>query len=176
MRSLNNKQCVIIAVVTVWLALTVTGLVYFQLGQLSPFDPNKVLNKPGWFNNFKQLIEHPQNKLATLIVVTDPDCGCTKQAEPHLKQLVRFSSEHNIAVIKIEQSQTLQTLVPATPAAVVLDEEGKFVYAGPLSEGLGCAQGSGFVETVITNLVAGFNSKLLLNDTKGCYCTDKVKD
>ena len=140
--------------IALWLVLTVSGLVYYQYNQLRVFDNYGVLEQPEW-----------------LIIVTDPDCGCTKQAQPHLKQLAAFSKAQNITLINIEQTASLQILLPATPAAVVINDKGDFVYAGPLSQGLGCAQGSGFVETVINNLVAGFNSELLLNKTSGCYCT-----
>ena len=35
-------------------------------------------------------------------------------------------------------------------------------------------KGSGFVETVVTNLAAGFNSNLLITQTKGCYCVNNA--
>ncbi|KPW02296.1 DUF6436 domain-containing protein [Pseudoalteromonas sp. P1-11] len=171
MLNLSNSHIKTSAVIALWLVLTVSGLVYYQYNQLRVFDSYGVLEQPGWFTQFKQHIGFTAAKHNSLIIVTDPDCGCTKQAQPHLKQLAAFSKAQNITLINIEQTASLQILLPATPAAVVINDKGDFVYAGPLSQGLGCAQGSGFVETVINNLVAGFNSELLLNKTSGCYCT-----
>ncbi|TMO72157.1 hypothetical protein CWC17_14575 [Pseudoalteromonas sp. S3785] len=171
MPSLSKSAIKTSIVIALWLAVTVSGLVYYQYNQLRVFDSVGVLEQTGWFANFKQHIGFITTNKNALIIVTNPDCGCTKQAQPHLKQLAAFSKAHNFALINIEQTASLQKLLPATPAAVVINNKGDFVYAGPLSQGFGCAQGSGFVETVINNLVAGFNSQLLLNKTSGCYCT-----
>ncbi|MBQ4799159.1 hypothetical protein J8L73_08445 [Pseudoalteromonas sp. MMG006] len=174
MLNLNRSNLTTYLVIAVWFISVVVGLVYFQVAQLSDFDRNKLLNEPNWFNNFKQQVKYEESKSASLVIVTDPNCGCTIQAKPHLKQLTEFSKQKGVSLILLEQSPSLKTVIPSTPAAVVLNKEGEFVYAGPLSEGLGCAQGSGFVETVITNLMAGFNNQLLLNNTKGCYCTTQT--
>lgn len=171
MPSLNNSSTKLVVVIALWLAVTILGLVYYQYNQLRVFDSVGVLEQAGWFTKFKDHIGFTAAKQNSLIIVTDPNCGCTKQAQPHLKQLASFSKAHNFTLINIEQTASLQRLLPSTPAAVVINDKGDFVYAGPLSQGLGCAQGSGFVETVINNLVAGFNSELLLNKTSGCYCT-----
>jgi hypothetical protein len=77
-------------------------------------------------------------------------------------------------VVQVELTPKLKHVIPATPAAVIINKNGEFVYAGPLSEGLACAQGSGFVETAVTNLAAGFNSNLLITQTKGCYCVNNA--
>ncbi|KTF09916.1 DUF6436 domain-containing protein [Pseudoalteromonas sp. H103] len=167
----NKSQLVNYVLIAAWFVSIVIGLVYFQMTQLTDFDTNKLLNEPQWFYKFKQQIKYENNQHASLVIVTDPNCGCTLQAKTHLKQLTDFSNQKGVQVINLEQSKSLQAVIPSTPAAVVLDKKGEFVYAGPISEGLGCAQGSGFVETVITNLMAGFNNELLLNNTKGCYCT-----
>ena len=158
-----------------WLGFVISGLVYFQAEQLKSFDSDKVLLQDGWFLSFKnQLGLNTQTHQASLILVLEQNCGCTKQANTHIIALKRFAEEKGFNIIQHPYSAKLKHVIPATPAAIIMDKHGEFVYAGPLSEGLACSQGSGFVETAINNLVAGFNSGLLVADTKGCYCKNIV--
>jgi hypothetical protein len=170
----NKSNKVVIAVVTAWLFIVVTGLVYFQLGQLQPFDSSKMLMQKNWFNDFKQQLAWENKEVASLVLVTENSCGCSKQAKSHISTLKTFAELKGMDIVQISLTEQLKHVVPATPAAVIIDKHGQFVYAGPLSEGIACSQGSGFVETVITNLMAGFNSQLLIADTKGCYCVNNV--
>nr|WP_267135577.1 DUF6436 domain-containing protein [Pseudoalteromonas sp. L21] len=64
----------------------------------------------------------------------------------------------------------LSSLIPAQPAAVLISDNQELAYAGPLSKGLACSSQNGFVELVIKNLRAGFNSQFVNSNAKGCYC------
>ena len=162
-------------IILAWLGFVISGLVYFQVGQLKSFDSDRILLQDGWFLSFKkQLGLNTQIHEASLVLVIEQNCGCAKQAKAHITALKRFADEKGFNIIEHPYSAELHHVIPATPAAVIMDKNGEFVYAGPLSEGLACSQGSGFVETAMTNLVAGFNSKLLVADTKGCYCKNRV--
>lgn len=173
MQNLTNKRYFIFVLIGVWLVVVVSGLVYFQLGQLKPFDEKKMLDRHNWFSQFKQQVVWQNKDKAQLLIITEDNCGCTIQAKPHLSALQRFAKNQGVEVQTIKLNSQLKSLVPATPAAVLIDKSGDFVYAGPLSEGLACAQGSGFTEMAITNLKAGFNSSLLITDTRGCYCVNQ---
>jgi hypothetical protein len=170
----SNSPHFLKLIISLWLAFVVSGLVYFQAGQLKAFDGNQILLQKSWFADFKKQLAWDDGNAASLVLVMEPSCGCAKQAKNHISSLKKFAKNNGINIVQLPFSQNLKHVIPATPAAVIIDKNGKFVYAGPLSEGLACSQGSGFVETVITNLAAGFNSELLIADTKGCYCVSDV--
>ncbi|WP_273049839.1 DUF6436 domain-containing protein [Pseudoalteromonas sp.] len=174
MQSSNRPNYLIITVIVTWLFFVIAGFIYFQVGQLKAFDSTKMLIKNSWFHNFKQQLIWKNKEVASLILVTEQNCGCFKQAKSHISSLTTLAKTKGLDVVQLQLTQELKAVVPATPAAIIIDKNGDFVYVGPLSEGLACAQGSGFVEAVINNLVAGYNSKLLITDTKGCYCVNKV--
>ncbi len=104
--------------------------------QLTDFDTNKLLNEPQWFYKFKQQIKYENNQHASLVIVTDPNCGCTFQAKTHLKQLTDFSNQKGVQVINLEQSKSLQAVIPSTPAAVVLDKKESLYMRGLFLKGL----------------------------------------
>ena len=174
MQNLTNKRYFTFALIGVWFVVVVSGLVYFQLVQLKPFDENKMLERRNWFSQFKNQVLWQNKDSAQLVIITQENCGCTIQAQPHLSALQRFATNQGVEVQNFVLNNELKSVIPATPAAVLIDKNGEFVYAGPLSEGLACSQGSGFVEIVISNLQAGFNSSLLIADTKGCYCVNNA--
>lgn len=159
-------------VISLWLMFVIAALAYFQLGQLKPFDENNMLNQVNWFSQFKSQLVWQKQDTAQLVIITKDNCGCTIQAKPHLFALQGFANNQDVDVQTFKLNNQLTSVIPATPAAVLIDKNGELVYAGPLSEGLACSQGSGFVEMAINNLKAGFNSSLLITDTKGCYCVN----
>ncbi|CAM2887689.1 DUF6436 domain-containing protein [Pseudoalteromonas distincta] len=174
MPSLNKSNTFVFSLISVWLICVVAGLIYFQLEQLKPFDNSNILLQKQWFSNFKKQLDWDDTGEPSLVLITEKNCGCTIQAKPHISSLTSFAANKAMKVVQVELTPKLKQVIPATPAAVIINKNGEFVYAGPLSEGLACAQGSGFVETVVTNLAAGFNSNLLITQTKGCYCVNNA--
>lgn len=123
-----------------------------------------------WSEQFKRNIKWLSSENPKLIIVIDGTCGCSKRAFSHIKQLQKYVARNSYDVQIINQSSTATHLLPNTPGAVLLDASGNLVYAGPLSQGLACSASTGFVELAIDNLAAGFNSNLVVTDSKGCYC------
>jgi len=174
LQSLNKPNSFVFLLIAAWFICVVAGLVYFQLEQLKPFDNLKVLTQKHWFGNFKKQLDWVDIGEPSLVLITEKNCGCTIQAKPHISSLTSFATNKGMKIVQVELTPKLRHVIPATPAAVIINKNGEFVYAGPLSEGLACAQGSGFVETAVTNLAAGFNSNLLITQTKGCYCVNNA--
>jgi len=153
-----------------WVIFVIAMLAYFQLAAIKEFDPNQQLHQPQWLTEFKLQIDWQHTEHGKLIIIVDENCGCTLRANTHIAQLQTLAQKHNLSVERLANNDALLTVVPNTPAAVLLNEHGGLVYAGPLSEGIACSTGSGFVELAINNLQAGFNSNLKLSEAKGCYC------
>ncbi|MDN3388128.1 DUF6436 domain-containing protein [Pseudoalteromonas sp. APC 3893] len=143
---------------------------YFQLASITTFDPQNEMTQSKWSEQFKRNIKWSPSENPKLIIVIDESCGCSKRAVSHMNQLQTHAVRNTYDVQIINQSLTATNLLPNTPGAVLLDASGELVYAGPLSQGLACSASSGFVELAIDNLVAGFNSNLVVTDSKGCYC------
>lgn len=148
----------------------VAMLAYFQLSSIQEFDPNKQLHQSQWLAKFKLQTDWKISEQSRLTIIVDEDCGCTLRAEDHIQQLAALAGEENLLLQHLASNEMLSAVVPNTPAAVLLSKQGELVYAGPLSEGIACSTGSGFVEAAITNLQKGFNSQLKITDSKGCYC------
>lgn len=168
--NLNSSQIKLYLLVLIWLVLVVSGLVYFQFASITTFDPQSEMAHSKWFEKFKRNIKWSSSENPKLIIVIDGTCGCSKRAFSHVKQLQKYAARNSYDVQIINQSSIDTHLLPNAPGAVLLDTSGELVYAGPLSQGLACSASSGFVELAIDNLVAGFNSNLVVSDSKGCYC------
>lgn len=168
--NLNNAQLRVYLLVLIWLVAVVSGLVYFQLSMIKVFDPNNELAHPNWSEQFKKQIKWSPSESPKLIIVTNDTCGCSKRAFSHVKQLQALAAVNTYDVRIINQSSAATQLLPNVPGAVLLDKSGELVYVGPLSQGIACSASNGFVELAIDNLVAGFNSKLIVSDSQGCYC------
>ena len=77
-----------------WLGFVISGLVYFQVGQLKSFDSDRVLLQEGWFLSFKkQLGLNTQIHEASLVLVIEQNCGCAKQAKAHITALAAEVNE-----------------------------------------------------------------------------------
>ena len=153
-----------------WVIFVIAMLAYFQLSAIKEFDPKRQLHQPQWLTEFKLQTDWQRTGQGRLIIVIDVNCGCTLRANAHITQLQALAQKHNLSVQRLVNDDALLTIVPNTPAAILLNKHGELVYAGPLSEGIACSTGSGFVELAINNLQAGFNSNLKLSQAKGCYC------
>ena len=92
MPSLNKSNTFVFSLITIWLVCVVAGLVYFQLEQLKPFDSSKVLLQKHWFNNFKKQLDWVDTNEASLVLITEKNCGCTIQAKPHISSLSSFAA------------------------------------------------------------------------------------
>ncbi|MCQ8878559.1 DUF6436 domain-containing protein [Pseudoalteromonas shioyasakiensis] len=143
------------------------------MSSLTTFDPHNELSQVNWLKNFKQQTNWATAQSPTLTIVVDDDCGCTMRSTSHIKQLQSQAINNGYTVEIINQHSDSTRLLPNVPGAVLLAENGDLVYAGPLSQGIACSASDGFVELAINNLSAGFNSQLIVSESRGCYCSDK---
>ena len=165
----SNSKWVIVATL-VWVASVVLALVFAYSQQASTFDPDKKLAAANWLPTFQQSMELGINNVDTLYIIDENTCVCSARSQPHISSLSSYASEQGIKVVKLKPTPAVAAILPAQPAAVLVSENQQLVYAGPLSKGLACSSQNGFVELVIANLRAGFNSQFINSDAEGCYC------
>ena len=165
----SNSKWVIVATL-VWVASVVLALVFAYSQQSSTFDPDKKLAAANWLPTFQQSMELGINNVDTLYIIDENTCVCSARSQPHISSLSSYAAEQGVKVIKLKPKSAAAAILPAQPAAVLVSENQQLVYAGPLSKGPACSSQNGFVELVIANLRAGFNSQFINSDAEGCYC------
>ncbi|WP_394190048.1 DUF6436 domain-containing protein [Pseudoalteromonas atlantica] len=170
MQNSSKQNLKLYAIILIWFISVVTGLVYFQLSSISTFDPQQKLLENGWLDDFKTQTHWQNPGDATLTIVIDSECGCSKRSTEHVKQLASLADSYDVKVTVLDAAKMSKELLPNVPGAVLVDSTGELAYAGPLSEGIACSSSSGFVELVMNNLQAGFNSNLTVTQAQGCYC------
>lgn len=185
------------AIFAVWIIATGYAFWHFQFSQLRPFTPPQ--NDRAFFDGeviSKRIESLPiaPAGAATLIHFWDPACPCSRFNDDHLRALVEQYAPNGIEVLvvpapgaPIPSTGTLQarygTAVrlaapelralrpPSSPAVAVVDNKEQLAYFGPYStDGLCSADGGGFVEAVLDNLLAGRQSRQFNTLAFGCYC------
>jgi hypothetical protein len=160
----------VIVAILVWIALVVAALSIAYSQQITLFDPDRKLAKPNWLSLFQTSMGLSSKNSNTLYIIDDNSCVCSARSQAHIASLTDYATEQDVKVIKLKPTSAVAALLPAYPAAVLISENQQLVYAGPLSKGLACSSLDGFVELVIANLRAGFNSRFINSDAEGCYC------
>lgn len=157
-----------------WLVLTLIAAIYFITGRLTLFDPNMKLS--GTVSN--SIIKHVRelevlkkvNLSNTIIHFSSNNCSCTQYSEDHKEIINKKAKLDGFNVINIHLPTDTLTVIPSTPSILIIDEAEKLLYFGPYSAGLACSESNGYVEMVLQNYAQGYNSGLVINDVKGCYC------
>ncbi|KTF16650.1 DUF6436 domain-containing protein [Pseudoalteromonas sp. H105] len=170
MQNSSKKNLKLYTIIFIWFISVVTGLVYFQLSSIRTFDPQQKMLENDWFEDFKTLTHWQNPSDATLTIVIDSECGCSKRSAEHVKQLASLADTYDVKVTVLDAAKMSKELLPNVPGAVLIDSVGSLAYAGPLSEGIACSSSSGFIELVMNNLQSGFNSNLTVTQAQGCYC------
>lgn len=170
MQNSSEKNIKLYAIILIWFISVVAGLVYFQFSSISTFDPQQKLLKNGWLDDFKKQTQWQNPSDAILTIVIDSECGCSKRSADHVEQLTSLANTYDVKVKVLDAAKMSKELLPNRPGAVLVDSAGELAYAGPLSEGVACSSSNGFVELVMNNLQAGFNSRLTVTQAQGCYC------
>jgi len=161
--------------VVTWLVFTVLAAQYFVSPRLVEFDPSHhLLNREHQdiVDQVASIDSLVSKDLANSIIhFTSPGCSCTQFSAQHKQQIDENGrlQKFNIFNVELKQSQLSQT-IPSTPAILIVDKHGELMFLGPYSKGLACSQSAGFVELVMSNYQAGFNTKLVIDQAKGCYC------
>jgi len=154
--------------------LTLIAAIYFITSRLILFDPKmKLMEKDSSFivNEMRKIQALKKLDLSNTIVhFTSNNCSCTKYSEEHKTSIDNQAKLDGFNVVNITLSNNLLSIIPSTPSILIIDNLEKLLYFGPYSVGLSCTQSNGYVETVLQNYAIGFNSDLIINDVKGCYC------
>jgi hypothetical protein len=161
-------------VLLLWLCLTLIAAIYFISNRLNFFDPdNKLTGKDSDFviQQIKQLSALENVDLSnTIIHFTSDNCSCTTFSDEHKTAIDQRAKVDNFEVLYVNLPSNFLTIIPSTPSILMVSEEQDLLYFGPYSAGLACSQSNGYVEMVLQNYAQGFNSDLIINDVKGCYC------
>lgn len=157
-----------------WLGLTLIAAIYFISSRLTPFDPSMKLLEADSRSIIEQIreIEELKNiKLSNTIVhFTSNDCSCTQYSEEHKASINKKARVDGFNIININLPSDLLTIIPSTPAILIIDKVEELLYFGPYSVGLACSESNGYVEVVLQNYAQGYNSDLVISEVKGCYC------
>ena len=158
-----------------WLTFVLVAAVYFIRIRLVPFDPNKKLKgieSELIVNQISQIESLVNKKLSnTIIHFTSTGCHCTQFSETHKKTINNSAESDGFNIINVRlDPKHLNSIIPSTPAVLLVDKLGGLLYFGPYSQGLACSESNGLIEIVLNNYQKGFSSKLIMNEAEGCYC------
>lgn len=167
---LNSNSIKLIVITLLWVIIVVATLVFAYTQQTDTFDPDNTLSQPNWLSLFQNTVGLNAVEGDTLYIVDENTCVCSARSQAHIQSLTDYAIEQGVKVVKLAPSTALSSLIPAQPAAVLISANQELAYAGPLSKGLACSSQNGFVELVIKNLRAGFNSQFVNSNAEGCYC------
>lgn len=173
--NLNNAKLGIVIAAIGWVFAVVFALYLAYQQQTQVFDPDNKMAQTDWLQSFHATMGIKSKGIElthadTLYIVDENSCVCSTRSQPHIQSLSEYALNNGIHVVNLTPTPALARLLPAQPAAILVSKEQQLVYAGPLSKGLACSSQNGFVELVIANLRAGFNSRFINSDAKGCYC------
>jgi hypothetical protein len=161
-------------VFTCWLVGTIIAATYFISSRLLPFDPEQKLASKNSIALLDQLNEIDQLKGIdvnnTIIHFTSDDCSCTQFSHDHKQSINLQANIDGFNVINVNLPPGVASLIPSTPAILIIGQEKQLLYFGPYSIGLACTQSNGYVETVLQNYAKGYAASLIINDASGCYC------
>jgi hypothetical protein len=117
----------------------------------------------------------------TVLHLGDPDCRCTRRTAPHRSRIQDAYAGRTVNFVTIgiddPRARTLWDAVPATPAAIVVDEQGKVAYVGPYSKDGTCLEqgGEGPVEWTLDAMLTGQSSRTMSPLGAGCLCATEGK-
>ncbi|XOV77609.1 MAG: DUF6436 domain-containing protein [Aestuariibacter sp.] len=162
-------------VFSVW-ALIAGGLLYFSNAtKLISFDPQGHLGQKAASMDFDQQFLFWLNKQglkthSTVIHITEPDCPCFAISQPHRKSVAALATTYNFENQHIDWNEAMSDYVPASPAVVVISDNGRLAYFGPYSSGAFCTADNGLVEPFIKGKRQTLPGAVVITDAIGCYC------
>ncbi|MEW6446174.1 MAG: DUF6436 domain-containing protein [Pseudomonadota bacterium] len=162
-----------------WIAGTVFGFWWFEYRDLRPYPAtsgNAMVIFQGHLAHGALAELRDRNASATVIGFMDPGCSCTRAAEDHFDDIETTFARQGVAFKRLspDKINLPDGVMPASPAAAVIDREGRLRYLGPLSDGAFCAPNEGqFVERALKRIADGRSPQddgPLSQMSFGCYC------
>jgi hypothetical protein len=144
-----------------------------------------------WYrSNIDTMLAADARPKLTFIHLYNPDCGCNRFIDPHLKRLVghyqslgvKFvvAPAHaevanavtpvNLPAISATYSTLAAAGVNSSPAALIFDANGRLVYYGPYSDSAWCGSTANLVEPVLDRALSGLASARHPRASRGCLC------
>ncbi|MBA6295037.1 DUF6436 domain-containing protein [Colwellia sp. MB02u-9] len=158
----------------VWIIGTIIAAIYFISARLVMFDPDGKLKGMDGNDIMTALVNSAVLKDKTLsntiIHFSDSNCRCAANSEEHKLLISTQAEQDGFNVLNLSISNSISHIIPSTPSALIIDAKGKLIYFGPYSEGLDCSSSNSLIKIVLDNYKKGYNAKLILAQTKGCYC------
>ncbi|MDN4501044.1 DUF6436 domain-containing protein [Alteromonadaceae bacterium BrNp21-10] len=106
----------------------------------------------------------------TVVHFVNPSCHCNSLTAPHIEQINQQAQKAGFTSATVNIDDSNPTIIPATPAILITDNNGDLMYFGPYSQGLACSQKNSMIDVVFKNYQLGFNSDLVISEAEGCYC------
>ncbi|MBT8449061.1 MAG: hypothetical protein KJO69_05200 [Gammaproteobacteria bacterium] len=173
----KKKPLLTLFLVGLCLLLGLPALYYFTNSQLVDFDPDAKLLDAAIDQNFKSELKMAlQQKFGdvngTAFHFTQAGCFCHLVAENHVSQVKnQISSEgHKNVQVALEDYPELVRFLPSTPAVIIFNDAGNFMYLGPYSTGYLCMPGNGLVEELIPRMSKNTGDEVVMSLANGCYC------
>lgn len=175
-----------LGLVVLWLAIVATAFWWFALRDLRPFAPagtdstaaalfdaDRLPQIQRFLAARGSLGQEPAAPL-TLLHLRDPACSCNRFSDPHVAALREDYASRGVRVETLRVSMTRGDLgdwLPATPAALLIDQEGRVLYLGPLSEAANCGRDNAPVERALDHALAGHTAPAGTKLGTGCFCS-----
>jgi hypothetical protein len=175
-----------LGLVVLWLAIVVTAFWWFALRDLRPFvqegssvstaalfDADRLPRIQQFLATHASLARESAASL-TLLHLRDPACRCNRFSDPHVAALRRDYGSRGVRIETLGVSMTRRDLadwLPATPAALLVDRQGRVLYLGPLSEAANCGRDNAPVERALDDALAGHSAAVGTRLGTGCFCS-----
>lgn len=203
----KNRLWIALPLVICWLAGTSYAFWWFEARDLRSFDTasegESVLFEGERLAEKLHVLpltpDQTENSQALVVHFWNPDCGCNKFNNPHVRDIVEQYSKQGIrflTVVRTQPDQDQQALLTqaetlfnipailesslqmdsssapsATPAAAVINNQGQLAYFGPYSDGAFCgANGGSFVEKTLNRVLEGKITESSKTLAFGCFC------
>lgn len=197
--TLQMKKQIMSVLAVVWLLGSGWALYQLQTADQRLFDPTVLETEDYPIDRVQAVLSQslPQTGTPLIVHAFDDRCACAESARQHLvsmQERIReagaqvvflarpddearaklaadeFAREANVTVAGVVVDQR-QSLVPASPAAVVVSEVGELIYLGPYSAGGACVTSlGGFVESSLRISPDDFQGTWVNRAVMGCYC------
>lgn len=193
----RKRLSIALAIVSLWLTGTAYAFWWFEAKDLRAFDPTGQLDSVLANKLANHWASHHSGNQALVISYWDPHCPCSQRSQSHISAIVkRYASQGVHFVIAIipapaddptvlrKQARALfgplpalqvvastDAVPPASPAATVIDHQGRLRYLGPFSAGSLCNnRGDQFVEQSLEHLLNHRHQRQINTAVIGCYC------